>query len=302
MKYQRPNHRRPKVGVLASEENHCVWMKAGVVNLKLCNNAYDCLSCAFDKAMMRSARREEGKITSWRKAMSEKPYSEKECRHMLTGRVQYHLCSNGYRCNVCEFDQSLDEADLAMIRGRVYLHSEAGFLAADNYYYHRGHTWARIEHGGLVRIGIDDFAARLIGKFTEIRLPALGAHLEQTRPGMIVQRDTNPASLLSPMDGIVLAANSKVLQHPEEARKDPYGDGWLLVMEPRGLKENLKNLLYEEEVAAWLKAERHKLDAIASDAYGMPLAATGGEMVEDIFGSLSHHVSWKDLIHEFLMT
>ena len=45
--------KRPGVRVLSMNENQCVWMKAGVVNYKICENAFDCTSCAFDKVISR---------------------------------------------------------------------------------------------------------------------------------------------------------------------------------------------------------------------------------------------------------
>ena len=72
-------------------------------------------------------------------------------------------------------------------------------------------------------------------------------------------------------------------------------------MEPKGLKKNLKNLFFEREAAAWLGDEAKKLDSIVMEAYGMSLAATGGEIVEDIYGNLPN-IEWERLVHEFLLT
>ena len=289
------------VQVFAMGEDQCVWMKAGVVSYKLCDNAFDCINCPFDMGMSRSVRKKPETVISWREAMKNKPYTEKECRHMLTGRVRYHFCSNGYRCNLCEFDQYLDEADLAAATCAFHTKSVAGFQVADSYYYHFGHSWARIEHGGFVRVGIDDFALRLLGRPTEIRLPKLGSHLDQTEPGWSIQREDKSASVLSPMRGVVVATNHAVEAQPEVAKKDPYGNGWLVVLEPQGLRENLKNLLFEQEAAAWVKAEAQRLENMVMSAYGAPLAATGGEIVDDIFGNLPK-MKWEHLVHEFLLT
>ncbi|HOV84783.1 MAG TPA: glycine cleavage system protein H [Syntrophobacteraceae bacterium] len=290
-----------RIRVFSTEDRQCVWMKAGVVNYKLCDQAFDCLHCPFDKAMSRTKVRKPGAVSSWRRAMRTKPYKEKECRHMLTGRVQYHFCSNGYRCNVCEYDQYLDEADLAEAMGTIHTSKIAGFTVAHNYYYHRGHGWARVEHGGFVRLGMDDFALRLLGRPTEIRLPKLGSRLEQTEVGWSIRRDRESAEVLSPIDGLVVATNHKAVGDPHQVKTDPYGAGWLIVVEPQGLKSNLKNLLFEREAAAWVKAEREKLEHMVMASQGFPLAATGGEIVDDVFGNLPQ-MKWEDLVHEFLLT
>jgi hypothetical protein len=80
--------------------NQCIWMKAGVVNFRTCENAFDCSSCAFDKEISRAP-------VSWREVMRRQP--NKECRHMLTGRVLFKLCSHNYECKDCAYDQFLYE-------------------------------------------------------------------------------------------------------------------------------------------------------------------------------------------------
>lgn len=287
--------------IVFTVENQCIWMKAGIVNYKLCESAYDCLNCPFDKAMSRRIKKDPGEMAGWRQVMRSKPYKEKECRHMLTGRVQYHYCSNGYRCNVCEFDQLLEETDLVNPAGTVHSKKVSGFLVADNTYYHRGHAWARVEHGGLVRMGLDDFALRLLGCPTTFRLPRLGSRLEQTEVGWSLEKGSKAAEVLSPVDGIVVATNHKASREPEATKIDPYGQGWLVVVEPQGLKKNLRNLLYEHEAQVWTQAEAQKLEDMVMSTYGMSLAATGGEIVDDISGNLTQF-RWEDLVHEFLLT
>lgn len=292
----------PTIQTFTATENQCIWMRAGIVNFKLCENAYDCLTCPFDKLMARDVKKRQGRVAPLGKTLAGKPYHQKECRHMLTGRVPYHFCSNSYQCHVCEFDQSVDEMDFAEVKGSIPTHRIAGFQAADSYYYHRGHSWARVEHDGLVRIGIDDFALRLIGRPTGINLPLPGSRLEQTEVGWTVMREERTARMLAPVSGVILAANQRVINHPETAKEDPYSNGWLLVIEPHHLRRNLKNLLFEEEAEAWLKADSQKLGVMITNAYGLPLAATGGEIVDDIYGNVANKIGWDELVYEFLLT
>jgi len=287
--------------IYTAAEEQCIWMKAGVVNFKLCDNAYDCLHCPFDKAMTRNVRQHKEEVVSWRQAMREKPYAQRECRHMLTGRVDYRLCPNDYRCHVCEYDQGLDEAELAMAPGSVHPQKVAGFYLADSYYYHRGHSWARVEHGGFVRIGVDDFALRLIGHPSAITAPKLGSHLAQTEVGWTLHREKRDARMLSPIEGVVVATNHKAIKDPEQVKHDPFGEGWLAVIDPGHLKRDLKNLFFNQEAAAWLNNESQRLEKKVMESYGMALAATGGEIVDDIYGNLPN-ANWDDLVHEFLLT
>ncbi len=289
------------VHVFQVTDNECIWMKAGVVNFRLCDRAYDCLNCPFDKAMSSALRKKPDEVESWRRPFQQQPYNRKECRHMLSGRVPFRLCGNSYQCHTCEFDQSLEEQQMAMPPVAPHLQRIAGFYMADDYYYHRGHSWARLEHGGLMRVGIDDFTQRLFGCMSEVRLPKLGAHIKQMEPGWVLRREDKLARMLAPAEGVVVARNHKVIDNPNLVKEDPYGDGWLLLVEPKHLKQNLQNLLFADEAAAWLSAETAKLEAMTAVDHDLQLAATGGEIVEDIYGSVEH-LKWDELVHEFLLT
>ncbi len=290
------------VRVFSMTENQCVWMKAGVVNFKICENAFDCTTCAFDKAISRKTVQKPTALVSWREVKRTKPFFQRECRHMLTGRVQFKFCAHNYECKTCEYDQLLDEEVLSAQAPSVYTSKVAGFAVADGYYYHQGHSWARIEHGGFVRLGIDDFALRLLGSVSDISLPKIGSRLKQSEKGWSVCREKMGAAVLSPMNGTVVATNQNALGQPGLIKNDPYGRGWLLVVDPRGgLKKNVKDLLFESTAVSWLNAEVKKLEEMVMAIYGTPLAATGGEIVDDIFGNLPD-LKWEDLVSEFLHT
>lgn len=69
------------------------------------------------------------------------------------------------------------------------------FRHGPSYYYHRGHTWARVEYGGQVRVGLDDFAARLFGPADSWRLPESGMGVDSGEPGAAMGRDDHSARL-----------------------------------------------------------------------------------------------------------
>ena len=294
------------VRVFSMSENQCIWMKAGVVNFKICENAFDCTSCAFDKVISRKSVPKPTALVSWKEVMRQ-PNLNKQCRHMLTGRVIFKLCSHNFECKdcaydqqMCEYDQLPGEEDLSAYAA-AQANKVAGFMVADGYYYHKGHSWARIEHGGFVRLGVDDFAWRLLGP-TEISLPKIGTKLKPNQPGWSIKREEVTAEVLTPMSGIVMATNQNAVRQPDLSKKDPYGQGWLVVIDPvSGLRNKTRSLLFEQKAVSWLNAEVKKLEEMVVDVYGVPLAATGGEIVDDIFGNL-HDLKWEDLVHKFLLT
>jgi hypothetical protein len=85
------------------------------------------------------------------------------------------------------------------------------------------------------------------------------------------------------------------------SNRRPYTEGWLVVVEPKRLKGNLKNLLFaKKEVDGWMEHEVHRLHNLVMAEHG-PLAATGGEPIDDVYGN-APEVGWKTLVHEFLLT
>ena len=288
-------------------ENECIWMKAGVINFRLCDNAYDCNKCAFDKAMQRAMKsKQKRKDTSERLDWSEalrKRYTgaSRPCRHRLTGRVDApKICTYNYECYHCSYDQMLDEQDLVGITEAPRYKLASGYKVADGYYYHVGHSWARLEHGGYVRIGLDDFLVRLFGEFQELGLPPLGAKLKQDQVGWVFSRDDHTAGVLPPVAGKVLAVNHKAHEHPELAHDDPYKEGWLFVVEPSSLKRSLRQLYYGKESIRWMETEGQKLMRLMGPEYEQ-LAATGGEPINDFYGHFPD-IGWERLTKTFLRT
>jgi glycine cleavage system H lipoate-binding protein len=282
-------------------ENECIWMKAGVISFRICDNAYDCNTCPFDKAMQKAMKSGDKQKEPWSEKLKIKYNGEKRpCRHVLTGRIEPpKLCASNYECSYCDFDQWLDETDVSIIN-RPDFKEAHGYQVAENYYYHMGHGWARVEHGGYIRVGFDDFAVKLFGKAHSVDLPKIGAKLSQNQPGWAFGRNALKAEMMSPVSGTVLALNHKVLDYPEIVHENPYEDGWLFLVGSKNLKINLQKLYFGEETFYWMEEECRKLMRLIGPEYEK-LSATGGLPIDDLYG---HHpeIGWDTLVHSFLRT
>jgi glycine cleavage system H lipoate-binding protein len=177
----------------------------------------------------------------------------------------------------------------------------SGFAVARNYYYHPGHSWARVEYGGRVRIGLDDFASRLFGPLSSFKLPGLGATVGQSEPGFGLVRDELTAECLSPVEGVVVALNPKATDSSKPSMDQPYDEDWLMVIEPVHLRSNLGNLFFEEESLTWMEEETGRLTSMIADQSGHQLAATGGRAIPDIYGQIPE-LGWDRLKESFLHT
>lgn len=300
--------------VLDLTSDQCVWSAAGVIPARACHNAFDCTSCSLDTAIQRKL--ETGRLlaasgdatVSWRapSRYAAAGFTERPCRHMLTGAVPVKYCSHNFECDTCPYDQMVEDAEPLQADPTPQLDPVAGFTLARQVYLSRGHLWASVEYGGRVRIGLDDFTTRLLGPPDGLRLPRLGASLDTTTPKIQVRRGGRVAAVPSPIRGIVVAVNPTLETAPEAVHNAPYGAGWLLMVEPTHLRADLKGLLFGEEALAHLDQEAQRLAALlheeperAAPAPKHALAATGGEALRDIVDTVPG-ADWDVLVRTFL--
>jgi glycine cleavage system H protein len=97
--------------------------------------------------------------------------------------------------------------------------------------YADSHEYARSE-GGQVRVGISAFAVDQLGDIVFVDLPEVGASISQGSSFGSVESVKAVEDLLAPLGGVVVARNEALLVSPEELQNDPYGEGWLLLVEP----------------------------------------------------------------------
>ena len=306
-----PTHRENQ----SPEKNHpCLWMQAGVVHRKFCDTDYDCSPCRFDRILRQAAiqnkkLREKGKtpkgkkavIVFWKDRLKELPANQRPCLHHMKGRIDFRACTHEYRCGNCEFDQYFQDQYTvhAFVRPVEFLDVE-GFKIPQGYYLHQGHCWAKLEEGSEVRLGIDDFALRLLGPLDRITAPLVGKELQQNRSDILMNRGKFEAKVLSPISGVVTAVNSKLREQGNLANKDPYSEGWILRIHSSDLRQDLKNLMIGDETEAFYSQEVDRLYNLIEDEAG-PLSADGGQLHNDIFGNMPQ-LGWERLTKLFLHT
>lgn len=174
-----------------------------------------------------------------------------------------------------------------------------GFKAPANLAYHPGHTWAMNESRQLVRIGLDDFAARVIGQIDQIELPARGRWLRQGEHGWTVGRGSHRFEMLSPMEGEVVDVNPEVVRDPSLAHQDPYGVGWLVAVQAPAVDGNMKNLLHGRLAERWMEESVSALHTRISPGSEGHLQ-DGGHAIPDVL-SLVPEFQWEKFVREMLL-
>jgi glycine cleavage system H lipoate-binding protein len=201
------------------------------------------------------------------------------------------------------YSKFLEEGQVMMPQHKNTMHQMEdvfGFqVPIENYYLHQGHTWALLEGDDRVRVGLDDFSQKLLGPAEEIRLPEVGKIYYQDHLCMALFRQGKRASFEAPVDGAVEAINPRVRQNPSLIHDDPYGEGWLFVVKPVNLQQNLKNLIYAEAAVTWINEESHRLLDLMDTRAGIVLP-DGGAVVDDVYGNYTE-LGWRPLVQEFFL-
>jgi glycine cleavage system H lipoate-binding protein/uncharacterized CHY-type Zn-finger protein len=281
----------------AKTSNPCLWMQAGVVKFKNCDNYYDCTTCKYDFAMGQKAAK--GKQMTWQEAMKTRPHMDRVCRHSLTNRIEKRVCAYDYECAKCDFDQFFEDVWTIKSKSMPFeIQQVKGFDVPMGYYFHDGHAWARIESGGCIRIGLDDFALKVLGKADALDLPLMGKELDQGRIGWGLRRKDNQAEVLSPVNGVIVEVNSQLRENPELANREPYGDGWLFMVRTPDIKRTMETLMSDQSSLTWINNEVKNLESMIEEVAG-PLAADGGYLAADIYGNLPQ-LGWNNLTKTFL--
>jgi len=177
----------------------------------------------------------------------------------------------------------------------------AGFEVPENVRYHAGHTWALSESRELVRVGMDDFASKLIGKIDSITLPQRGRWVRQGQKIWTILRDGKSVDMVSPIEGTVTDINEAVVKDPELARKEPYGEGWLLKVQAPDARINFRNLLGGALARMWTEESALRLRKRMPIAMASALAQDGGVAVDDIAAHMPDQ-DWAELTKEFFLS
>ncbi|EGL81491.1 Glycine cleavage system H protein [Caldalkalibacillus thermarum TA2.A1] len=111
--------------------------------------------------------------------------------------------------------------------------------------YSEEHEWVRVE-GNKAYIGITDFAQSELGDIVFVELPEAGDEVEQDQPFGSVESVKTVSELYAPVSGKVLEVNENLEDEPELVNSDPYGDGWMIVVEMSDTSE-LDKLMSAEE-------------------------------------------------------
>lgn len=138
----------------------------------------------------------------------------------------------------------------------------AGYHMPDALYYHDEHAWAKLEDDGKVRVGMNDFYQKGSGDIVYVDLPFEGDEVEQGDTCGKVQSSKWIGKLVAPVSGEIVEVNEALDSDSTLINSDPYGEGWILLVEPSNLEEDLESLHHGDDVELWIKDEIQKAEEL----------------------------------------
>ncbi|WP_051564184.1 glycine cleavage system protein H [Desulfovermiculus halophilus] len=288
----------------------CYWAQAQVVRHKACTREFQCQSCPFDRALRKqaavnAARKPKGeprlkdRIETWQDKLRQLPALQRPCIHTMRGEITFRPCTENYLCAECSFHQYFQDIySVHTVLSPIDLLECRGFHIPQGYYLHPGHAWVKLESEDTVRIGLDQFALKILGPLDCIDIPVLGKRLTQDQPGFILHREGHSIAVLSPVSGVITDVQTELGEHPAPALDDPYGQGWLVRVKASDLRRELPGLILGMESEDFLSQSVNRVFSLLEEKYG-PLAADGGDLAPDLAGQLPE-MSWEKLAEAVL--
>src|SRR5687768_17574134 len=100
----------------------------------------------------------------------------------------------------------------------------------DDLRYTADHEWAKLEDG-KVRIGITDYAQDALGDVVFVQLPEPGSKVDANASFSEVESTKSVSDIYAPVSGVVSEVNTELADAPQRLNEDPYGEGWICVIE-----------------------------------------------------------------------
>jgi glycine cleavage system H protein len=134
-----------------------------------------------------------------------------------------------------------------------------GYEMPDDLYYHEEHSWARVD-GTKVTVGMTDFFQKEAGDIVFVDLPEEEEEVSQGEVCGKIQSRKWIGKLVAPVSGEIVEINEELEEDTTLINSDPYGKGWILVIEASDLESELKNLIYGDAVVEFIEREIKKAE------------------------------------------
>jgi len=129
-----------------------------------------------------------------------------------------------------------------------------GYDMPDELYYHEEHSWARVE-GNRVTVGMDDMFQKEAGDIVFVDLPEEEDEVEQGEVCGKIQSRKWIGKLCAPVSGEIVEINEELEDDTSLINQDPYGKGWILVIEATDVENEIANLMHGDSLLPFIDQE-----------------------------------------------
>ena len=121
--------------------------------------------------------------------------------------------------------------------------------------YHQEHEWVRV-NGAQATLGISHFAQVALGDIVFIDVPKPGVVVKAGQQIGEVESTKTTSTIYTPVGGTIAKVNADLKDHPEVVNSDPYGKGWMVVIDLSNTGE-VEKLMTAEQYEAFLSTQKH---------------------------------------------
>ena len=170
-------------------------------------------------------------------------------------------------------------------------------------FYSNNHTWAKIDEDGHVKLGIDDFLQKVVGKIDRIELLNPGESVKAGDKLIKIVQNGRAMYLKSPVDGRVVMVNRGLEADPSKIKVDPY-KSWAVELEPENLSKSIHSMKIADSAARWFGRELKRFKEFVNvemnpNSLVGQTAQDGGIPVDGLLERMEDR-SWKKFENEFL--
>lgn len=167
----------------------------------------------------------------------------------------------------------------------------------------KNHTWVSMNQEGIAKVGIDDFAQKLIGKITSLELPNLGMNVKAGQPLFTIKQGNRSVTFTSPVTGKVSQINTLLKDNLEALDVTPYERNWVCALDAENLDNEIKEMKIGKSAVAFFQEDIEKFKTFFMEL--LKSEKKSDEYLEEgLFigqlGKLSD-VNWNKIIAEFFV-
>ncbi len=167
----------------------------------------------------------------------------------------------------------------------------------------KNHTWVSMNQEGIAKVGIDDFAKKLVGKISSVELPNLGMNVKAGQPLFTIKQGNRTITFNSPVTGKVSQVNTLLKDNIDALDVTPYERNWVCALDAENLDNEIKEMHIGKSAVAFFQEDIEKFKTLFMDL--LKSEKKSDEYLEEglFVGQLEKlsDVNWNKVIAEFFV-